>query len=114
MRNTVRLTQRRSKPLGRRSGVAGRILTLRLHKGKQDLRHIYGSGQRLQIYVKLDNVGAKSYELFQLLDLGDLIGVAGHLFRTKTGELTVWVTPGNPLEQSPLALAGKVARAFGC
>ena len=64
--------------------VAGRILTLRLH-GKAGFAHIFGSGRRLQIYVKLDNVGPKSYELFQLLDLGELIGVAGHLFRTKTG-----------------------------
>jgi len=47
-------------------------------------------GKRLQIYVKLDIVGQKAFELFQLLDLGDLIGVAGHLFRTKTGELTIW------------------------
>src|SRR5713226_387837 len=51
--------------------VAGRILTLRLH-GKAGFAHISGSGQRLQIYVKLDIVGAKTFELFQLLDLGDL------------------------------------------
>ena len=71
--------------------VAGRVVALRGH-GKAGFAHIFDSGQRLQVYVKLDNVGAKSYELFQLLDLGDLIGVAGHLFRTKTGELSVWVT----------------------
>ncbi len=71
--------------------VAGRVVALRGH-GKAGFAHIYDSGQRLQLYVKLDNVGVKSYELFQLLDLGDLIGVGGHLFRTKTGELSVWVT----------------------
>ena len=86
--------------------VAGRILTLRLH-GKAGFAHISGSGQRLQIYVKLDNVGPKSYELFQLLDLGDLIGVAGHLFRTKTGELTVWVTEVTLLSKALLPLPEK-------
>jgi lysyl-tRNA synthetase class 2 len=57
--------------------------------------------------VKLDNVGPKSYELFQLLDLGDLIGVAGHLFRTKTGELTVWVTEVTLLSKALLPLPEK-------
>jgi len=86
--------------------VAGRILALRVH-GKAGFAHLYGSGKRLQIYVKLDNVGAKSYELFQLLDLGDLIGVAGHLFRTKTGELTVWVTGVTLLSKALLPLPEK-------
>ncbi len=86
--------------------LAGRILTLRLH-GKAGFAHLYGAGQRLQIYVKLDNVGAKSYELFQLLDLGDLIGVGGHLFRTKTGELTIWVTEVTLLSKALLPLPEK-------
>ena len=81
-------------------------MALRLH-GKAGFAHIFGSGQRLQIYVKLDNVGAKGFELFQLLDLGDLIGVAGHLFRTKTGELTVWVTELTLLSKALLPLPEK-------
>jgi lysyl-tRNA synthetase, class II len=86
--------------------VAGRILTLRLH-GKAGFAHISGSGQRLQIYVKLDIVGAKAFELFQLMDLGDLVGVGGHLFRTRTGELTVWVTELALLGKSLLPLPEK-------
>jgi lysyl-tRNA synthetase, class II len=70
--------------------VAGRILTIRMH-GKAGFAHIQGEGQRLQIYVKLDAVGSRFFELFQLLDMGDIVGVSGHLFRTKTNELTVWV-----------------------
>lgn len=70
--------------------LAGRILTLRLH-GKAGFAHIQGQGEKLQIYVKLDAVGDRAFQLFQLLDMGDVIGVAGHLFRTKTNELTVWV-----------------------
>ena len=86
--------------------VAGRIVNLRVH-GKAGFAHILGSGQRLQIYVKLDNVGAKPYQLFQLFDLGDFIGVAGHLFRTKTGELTVWVTEVQLLSKALLPLPEK-------
>jgi lysyl-tRNA synthetase class 2 len=70
--------------------VAGRIVSLRL-MGKAAFAHLQGSGKRLQVYVKKDVVGEKGFQLFQLLDLGDHIGVRGHLFRTKTGELSVWV-----------------------
>ncbi len=57
--------------------------------------------------MKLDIVGAKAFELFQLMDLGDLIGVNGHLFRTRTGELTVWVTELALLGKSLLPLPEK-------
>ena len=70
--------------------VAGRILSLRL-MGKAGFAHLQGTGKRIQIYVKKDVVGEKGFELFHLLDLGDLIGVRGHLFRTKTNELSIWV-----------------------
>ena len=70
--------------------VAGRIVSLRL-MGKAGFAHLQGAGKRIQIYVKKDVVGERGFELFQLLDLGDLIGVRGHLFRTKTNELSVWV-----------------------
>ncbi len=86
--------------------VAGRILTFRLH-GKAGFAHISGSGQRLQIYVKLDIVGPRTFELFQMLDLGDFIGVVGHLFRTRTGELTVWVTELTLLSKALLPLPEK-------
>jgi len=56
--------------------VAGRIVALRLH-GKAGFAHISGAGQRLQIYVKLDNVGPRAFELFQMLDLGDFVGLSG-------------------------------------
>ncbi len=69
--------------------VAGRVVNQRLH-GKAGFVHVAGGGRRVQVYVKLDVVGEKLFELFRLLDLGDHIGVTGHLFRTRTGELTVW------------------------
>ena len=54
--------------------LAGRIVALRPH-GKAAFGHILGDGARLQFYVKLDVVGAEQFKLFQLLDLGDIIGV---------------------------------------
>jgi lysyl-tRNA synthetase class 2 len=69
--------------------VAGRIVSYRL-MGKAGFAHLQGAGNRIQIYVKKDVVGEQGFQLFQLLDLGDHIGVRGHLFRTKTGELSVW------------------------
>jgi lysyl-tRNA synthetase class 2 len=70
--------------------VAGRIVSYRL-MGKAGFAHLQGSGKRIQIYVRKDVVGEKGFELFHLLDLGDFIGVRGHLFRTKTNELSIWV-----------------------
>ncbi len=71
-------------------GVAGRVMTIRPH-GKAGFAHLMGGGAQLQIYVRSDTVGERDFELYKLLDLGDLIGVEGYLFRTKTGELTVHV-----------------------
>ena len=70
--------------------VAGRLVSLRL-MGKAGFANIQGSGKRIQIYVRKDVLGERGFALFQLLDLGDLIGVRGHLFRTKTNELSIWV-----------------------
>jgi lysyl-tRNA synthetase, class II len=70
--------------------VAGRIVSLRL-MGKAGFAHVQGSGERIQVYVKKDVVGDRGFQLFQLLDLGDSIGVRGHLFRTRTNELSIWV-----------------------
>ncbi|MCL4523297.1 MAG: lysine--tRNA ligase [Acidobacteria bacterium] len=86
--------------------LAGRIMTLRL-MGKAGFAHLQAQGGRLQIYVKLDIVGEKAFELFRLLDLGDIIGVEGHLFRTKTDELSVWVEKLTLLTKSLLPLPEK-------
>lgn len=86
--------------------VAGRIVALRPH-GKAAFAHIQDGGVRLQVYVKLDVVGGAAFHLFQLLDLGDIVGVSGHLFRTKTNELTVWVTSLELLSKALLPLPEK-------
>ena len=86
--------------------VAGRIVALRPH-GKAAFGHLLGDGKRLQFYVKLDIVGENTYKLFQLLDLGDFIGITGRLFRTKTNELTVQVQHIELLSKALLPLPEK-------
>ena len=86
--------------------VAGRIVSYRL-MGKAGFAHLQGSGQRIQIYVRKDVVGDKGFQLFHLLDLGDHVGVRGHMFRTKTGELSVWVEELFPLTKALLPLPEK-------
>ena len=71
--------------------IAGRIQTIR-RMGKAGFAHLSQGGARLQIYVKKDAVSEADYALYQLLDLGDLAGAEGYLFRTRTGELSVHVT----------------------
>lgn len=70
--------------------IAGRIMTKR-SKGKAGFAHIQDQFGQVQIYVKLDNVGEAQYALFDLSDLGDIIGVEGTPMLTHTGELTVRV-----------------------
>src|SRR5437764_762938 len=53
--------------------IAGRIMAIRV-MGKAAFMHLQQNGQRLQLYVKKDDVGEKQFELFKLLDIGDHIG----------------------------------------
>ncbi|MDT8324568.1 MAG: lysine--tRNA ligase [Bacteroidota bacterium] len=68
--------------------VAGRIMTIR-RMGKASFTHIMDHTGKLQIYVKRDEVGEDSYKMFKLLDIGDIVGVRGFVFRTRTGEVSV-------------------------
>ncbi|MDH3456532.1 MAG: lysine--tRNA ligase [Gemmatimonadota bacterium] len=68
--------------------VAARIVSRRGH-GKTTFVHVADASGRLQVYFRQDAVGADVYEVVKLLDLGDIIGVSGYMFRTKTGEVTV-------------------------
>ena len=86
--------------------VAGRIVSYRL-MGKAGFAHLQGGGGRLQIYVRKDVLGERGFMLFELLDLGDQIGVSGHLFRTKSGELSIWVTELTLLAKALLPLPEK-------
>jgi lysyl-tRNA synthetase class 2 len=91
-----------------RVAVAGRLVAIRL-QGKAGFAQLQQGGQRLQIYVRKDNVGEDAFELYRLLDLGDHVGVAGVLFRTRTGELTVQVETLTFLAKAMLPLPDKYA-----
>lgn len=70
--------------------VAGRIMSIRL-MGKAAFTHIQGDGQRIQLYFRKDIVGDNEWELFKLLDIGDIIGVESTLFITRTEERSLKV-----------------------
>ena len=71
--------------------LAGRMMTQRV-MGKASFAHIDDGSARMQVFMRRDEVGEEAYALFKSLDLGDIIGVEGTLFRTKTNELTLRVT----------------------
>ncbi len=89
--------------------VTGRVMTMR-HMGKAGFAHLQQNGERLQIYVKKDAVGERDYQLFKLLDLGDIVGVEGYLFRTSTGELSIHAEKLEFLSKMLLLTAREVAR----
>jgi lysyl-tRNA synthetase class 2 len=68
--------------------VAGRIVSRRGH-GKTTFAHVADQSGRVQVYFRRDAVGEDLYALVKLLDLGDVIGVGGTVFRTRTGEVTI-------------------------
>ena len=70
--------------------LAGRLVALRPH-GKTTFAHLEDRTGRIQLYFKLDTLGVEPYEVVKLLDLGDVVGVEGPLFQTKTGEVTLRV-----------------------
>ncbi len=67
--------------------IAGRIMAIR-RMGKASFAHIQDKEGRIQIYLKRDDIG-EYYDVFKLLDIGDIIGVEGYVFKTKTGEISV-------------------------
>ena len=69
--------------------VAGRIMSNRL-MGKAAFFHIQDMPGKIQIYLKKDEVGEKTFEVYKLLDIGDIVGVNGKVFKTHTGEVTIY------------------------
>lgn len=68
--------------------IAGRMMTKR-GKGKAGFAHIQDVSDQIQLYVRKDEIGDESYEIFKSTDLGDIVGVTGVMFKTKVGELSV-------------------------
>jgi lysyl-tRNA synthetase class 2 len=86
--------------------TAGRILAIRSF-GKASFLAISDGRSRIQVYVRKDALPPRDFELFRLLDIGDLVGVSGRLFRTKTNELTIWASSLTFLGKSHLPLPEK-------
>ncbi len=73
---------------GREVTVAGRLISIRSH-GKAAFAHLQDYQGQVQIYLRQDQVGEEKYDLFDLVDIGDFIGVTGEVFKTRKGEVTV-------------------------
>jgi lysyl-tRNA synthetase class 2 len=71
--------------------VAGRILALRTF-GKANFLVLSDGKARIQVYIRQDALTEREFQVFKLLDFGDLVGVEGRLFRTKTNEFTIWAS----------------------
>ena len=84
---------------GAEVAIAGRAMALRGH-GKTSFGHVEDSSGRMQVYIRRDEIGDDAFARFEALDLGDIIGVRGALFRTRTNELTVRVTSFEVLAKS--------------
>jgi len=70
--------------------IAGRIVSLRRH-GKAGFCHIVDSSGKIQLYVRQDQVDARQFQLFEFVDIGDIVGATGEVFKTHTEEITVVV-----------------------
>jgi len=68
--------------------AAGRIMSMRGH-GKTYFGHLEDSTGRIQFYVRKDDLGEEAFTLFEKMEVGDIAGIAGVVFRTKTNEITV-------------------------
>jgi len=68
--------------------LAGRVMSIRGH-GKVYFAHLQDGEGQIQIYVRLDDIGEEQFNIFSKVDIGDIIGVTGTVFRTKRGEISV-------------------------
>jgi lysyl-tRNA synthetase class 2 len=86
--------------------TAGRLISIRGH-GKAAFMDIRDQTDKIQLYIKKDKVSELQYQIFQLLDIGDIIGVKGPLFKTKTGEITIIIEELSLLTKALLPLPEK-------
>ncbi len=86
--------------------LAGRLVSRRI-MGKASFAHMLDDQGKIQLYVARDGVGEEVYASFKKWDVGDIIGVKGHLFRTRTGEISIHATSITLLAKSLLPLPEK-------
>ena len=91
---------------GRKAKIAGRIMAKREH-GKSIFWDIKDFTGKIQAYLRKDELSDEAFDLLKAFDIGDMVGVSGELFRTRTGEDTVQVTEYRMLSKSLLPLPEK-------
>lgn len=79
--------------------VAGRVMTKR-GKGKVGFTHIQDGSGQIQLYVRKDEIGEEAYDIFKKIDIGDIVGVTGIVFKTNVGELSIHVKEFTLLSKS--------------
>ena len=91
---------------GKSVSVAGRMMSRRI-MGKASFMELRDGTDRIQVYVKRDDVGEEDYAAFKKWDIGDILGVDGRVFRTQTGEISIHATKVTLLSKSLLPLHEK-------
>src|SRR5699024_10111426 len=86
--------------------LAGRIMTKR-GKGKVGFTHIQDATDQIQLYVRKDDIGEAAYEIFKSVDIGDIVGVTGVVFKTNVGELSIHANEFTLLTKSLRPLPNK-------
>ena len=100
---------------GKEVSLAGRMMSKRV-MGKASFCSIQDLQGSIQAYVARDNLGEESYKDFKKLDIGDIIGIKGEVFKTKTGEISIHATEVtllskslNPLRRSSTVLQTQIS-----
>ncbi|MGE5389756.1 MAG: lysine--tRNA ligase [Deltaproteobacteria bacterium] len=75
---------------GKQVRIAGRIMSKRRH-GKAGFANLQDLSGQIQLYIRQDDVGEEKYDLFKKLDMGDILGIQGEVFRTQKGEISIHV-----------------------
>lgn len=86
--------------------VAGRLMSKRI-MGKASFMHLMDLKGEIQVYVRRDEVGEEAYANFKSMDIGDILGVCGSVFKTKTGEVSIHATEVTLLTKSLKVLPEK-------
>lgn len=91
---------------GKDVSIAGRIITMR-KMGKASFCNIHDRNGKMQVFVRIDDVGEESYKKFKKFDIGDIIGVKGFVFKTQMGEISVHAKEITLLSKSLIPLPEK-------
>ncbi|HEX7552836.1 MAG TPA: amino acid--tRNA ligase-related protein, partial [Geothrix sp.] len=99
-------TNEKLEGLGLEVSVMGRVLTIR-EMGKSVFAHLTENGERIQAFLRMNDLAEPGWDILKLLDMGDFISITGPLMRTKTGELSVRVKSIQFLSKALLPLPEK-------